>query len=347
MNAVRAATSLLGVAMTLFGATAAHPALAQVLPPPTSPPGLTDLLAHPSDWLMEMVNGALVALGQKTTGDIVGFMNWLMGSGNVISQTPPGLTYANPTVVELGGRVGFVGNIALGAIIVFGGVNAMLRPHIRAPYHGVLELAPRVVLCAILLNTSLLWGRFVIDLNNALCAWIGAGSIPGWDTAQHLPGDAGSLLLNMIAMAIYLVMSLLLTGQMLMRLALVDALLVIGPLALLCWALPQTYGWARLWFSTFFATVFVQAVQVVVLRLGSDLIQRLPVVLQSFGSDPADTSRIWLTTLLLGVAVLQLTRKVPRLMPGVPGGIGVAETGGTLVRQISLVLNADRKKGGR
>jgi hypothetical protein len=237
--------------------------------------------------------------------------------------------------------------VALGAVIVIGGLNVMLRPHIRAPYHGVLELGPRVVLCAIMLNSSLLWGQFVIDLNNALCIWLGAGSMPGWDTVQHLPGDADSLLLNMIAAVIYLVMGLLLTGQMLMRLALVDALLVIGPLALVCWALPQTYSWARLWLTTFFATVFVQAVQVVVLRLGSDLIQRLPVVLLSFSSDPADTSRTWLTTLLLGVAVLQLTRKVPRLMPGVPGGMGTAETGGALVRQISLVLGTDRKKGRR
>ena len=75
--------------------------------------------------------------------------------------------------------------------------------------------------------------------------------------------------MNLIAMAVYLVMGLLLLGQMLMRLALLDALLVIAPLALLCWVLPQTYRWARLWFSTFFATVFVQSIQVLVLQLGT------------------------------------------------------------------------------
>ena len=48
--------------------------------------------------------------------------------------------------------------------------------------------------------------------------------MPGWGSIQEPPGG-GAVLLNLIAMAIYLVLGLLLMGQMLMRLALVDALL--------------------------------------------------------------------------------------------------------------------------
>ena len=103
-------------------------------------------------------------------------------------------------------------------------------------------------------------------------------------------------------------------------LALVDALLVIAPLALLCWALPQTYGWARLWFSTFFGAVFVQSIQAVVLRLGAELIGRLPSMLPALANDPIGQSQVWLMTLMLGIAVLQLTRRVPRLIPGLPMG---------------------------
>src|SRR5207245_922347 len=162
----------------------------------------------------------------------------------------------------------------------------------------------------ILVNTSLGLGHFIIDLNNALCQRIGATAIPAWDSVVQ-PG-AGPALINLIAIAIYLVMGLLLLGQMLMRLALLDALLVIAPLALLCWVLPQTYSWARLWFSTFFGTVFVQSIQVLVLPLGAGLIQRLPSLLPALGLEPVENSRVWLVTLLLGVAVLQLARKVPR-----------------------------------
>jgi hypothetical protein len=293
-----------------------------------------------------MFNAAVLAMGQKTTGDIVGFMDWLMGGGNVISQTPAALSYRNPAVVDLADRLRGYGNVLLVVITVFGGINLMIHPHIRAPYHGALELVPRVLLSGIMVNTSLGWGGFVVELNNALCRAIGAASMPGWADVQHLPGG-DSLLLNLIGMVIYLVLGMLLLGQMLMRLALVDALLVIAPLALLCWVLPQTYSWARLWFTTFFGTVFVQSIQVLVLRLGTDLIQQLPSLLVSLGANPLDGGHVWLTTLLLGIAVLQLARQVPRLMPGAAGATGSAYTGPT-IRQLTAIFNSGKdRKGGK
>jgi hypothetical protein len=319
---LRGLISLVGVAVGIVSAASSgHPVLAQALGQAAPPaPGLASLFTNPGAWMTDVFNAVLVSLGQKTTTDAVGFMNWILGSGNVISQTPPGLSYQSEAVGHLWGSVRAAANAGLAVVTVWGGVNMMVHPQIRAPYHGALELVPRVLLSGILINTSLDWGHFVIDLNNALCQMFGSTSIPAWNLVAG-PG-AGSGLVNLIAMVIYLLMGLLLLGQMLMRLALLDALLVIGPLALLCWVLPQTYGWARLWFSTFFGTVFVQSIQVLVLQLGGLLIQSLPKILPSGGSDPADTGRVWLMTLLLGVAVLQLTRKVPRLMPGYPAGGG-------------------------
>lgn len=344
MNA-RLMVTLFGLMMSALNTT--NPAVAQSLPIPipTSLPGLGDLLSDPGTWLVKMFNAALVAIGQKTTGDVVGFMNWLMGSGNVISQTPPGLSYANQSVAGLSGLITHIADVALVAVVAWGGFNAMLRPHIREPYHGALELVPRVVLSAAMINTSLQWGGFVIDLNNELCNVIGGASMPGWSVLQQLPGG-DSVLMNLIALAIYLVMGLLLMGQMLMRLALVDALLVIAPLALLCWVLPQTYGWARLWFTTFFGAVFVQAIQVLVLRLGADLIQMLPSILPSVASDPGGNANVWLATLMLGVAVLQLTRKIPRLMPGGSGGMGAAPPGPNILQMTGLFGSGkDQKRG--
>ena len=91
---------------------------------------------------------------------------------------------------------------------------------------------------------------------------------------------------------------------MLMRLALVDVLLVVSPLALLCWVLPQTQSWARLWSTTFFAAVFTQFVQVLALRLGGALLHRLTPM-------AADAA---LLAVFLGVAVLALTLQIPALM---------------------------------
>jgi len=291
-----------------------------------------------------MFNAALVGLGQQATGDVVGFMGWLLGGGNVISQTPAGLSYDSEVVHRLWESTRFIANSALAAVTVWGGVNVMVHQHIRAPYHGALELVPRVLLSAILINTSLNWGHFVIELNNALAQMLGSSSIPAWDTA--LKPAQGPPLMNLMAMGIYLVMGLLLLGQMLMRLALVDALLVVAPLALLCWVLPQTYSWARLWFSTFFATVFVQSIQVLVLQLGTELIKNLPTLFPGDGSNPVENGRTWLVSLLFGVAVLQLARKVPRLMPGYPGGGGAAgATGVGGVRQITSLIRLAASRG--
>ncbi|MGI9148531.1 MAG: conjugal transfer protein TrbL family protein [Chloroflexota bacterium] len=335
-----ASVVLAGVAVMMTGAAVHAQSQAQ---PPAVGTGLNDLIANPGEWASTLFNAALVGLGQKTTADVVGFMSWLLGSGNVISQTPPGLSYDSEVVNRLWGTTRLVANAGLAVATVWGGVNLMLGPHIRAPYHGALELVPRVLLSAVLINTSLHWGHFVIDLNNALSRTLGSSSMPAWESA--LQPAQGPVLLNLIAMAIYLVMGLLLLGQMLMRLALVDALLVIAPLALLCWVLPQTYGWARLWFSTFFATVFVQFIQVLVLQLGTELIQHLPALLPSVGADPVENGRVWLVTLLFGVAVLQLARKVPRLMPGYPGGGGGGASGFGSARQITSLIKLAASRG--
>jgi TrbL/VirB6 plasmid conjugal transfer protein len=334
---------LVVLSLTLVDQRAHAQALAE---PPVAGTGLGDLAADPGKWASTVFNAALVGLGRKTTDDVVGFMGWLLGNGNLISQTPAGLSYASDVVVRLWETMRYVANGALAVVTVWGGVNVMVQSQVRAPYHGALELLPRLVLSAILVNTSLYWGRFVIELNNLLCQGLGEGSIPAWDSLRQ--PEAGSGLMNLIAMVIYLVMGLMLLGQMLMRLALVDTLLVIGPLALTCWVLPQTVSWARLWFNTFFGTVFVQFVQVLVLQLGADLIKHLPAALPSLGSDPIDHSRAWLMTLLLGVAVLQLARRVPRLMPGYPGGGGNGLVGiGVLRYMASLVRVASAAKGGR
>jgi TrbL/VirB6 plasmid conjugal transfer protein len=293
-------------------------AAAQGVSDPPAPGGVGDLLSDPGKWLTSAFNALLVDVGRNTTNQAVGFMGWLLNNGNIINQTPPGLSYNSQVVKDLSGILRKIANGALAAVTALGGINLITSPQVRAPYHGVLELVPRVLLGALLVNTSLDWTRFVIDVNNALCQTLGSSSIPAWSAASQ--PSAGAVLMNLIAITIYLVMGLLLFVQMLMRLALVDALIILAPVALLCWVLPQTYGWARLWFSTFFAAVFVQFVQVLVLQLGANLIDNLPSVLPSAGGESGNDGRVWLVTLLLGVATLQLARQIPRFMPWYPIG---------------------------
>src|SRR5207245_2000004 len=86
-------------------------------------------------------------------------------------------------------------------------------------------------------------------------------------------------------------------------------LLVLAPLAALCWILPQTHGWGRLWGSLFIGTVFAQCIQVLALRLGFNLATSIPPL-----------SAAGLVQPLLGIAVLALVLKIPGLMRGGGGG---------------------------
>src|SRR5690606_35193120 len=67
---------------------------------------------------------------------------------------------------------------------------------------------------------------------------------------------------------------------------------------------PQTQGWARWWAHLLPITVFQQAVQVLVLRLGAALMVELT---------PGSVANAVLT-LMLGIAVCYLTLRVPALL---------------------------------
>ena len=56
--------------------------------------------------------------------------------------------------------------------------------------------------------------------------------------------------------------------QMVLRIALIDILLALAPIALGLWILPHTAGWGRHWLRLFMTTVFQQAIQLIALALG-------------------------------------------------------------------------------
>ena len=269
--------------------------------PPTGPGGFLRLLPDPKEWAAEVFNRVLVNLLQGLADALHGLVGGVLGSAlNFITQTPPSGSYASPTVQGLWGVVRLIANAAFVLIALWGGFNVTLREGLGSPYHEAMDLFPRLILGALLVNTSLSWTQLAIDTNNALCSAVGQASLPAWEHAN----TASQALVDVLAALIYLVTSLLLLLQALMRLALVDVLLVVSPLALLCWTLPQTQGWARLWSSTFFGAVFTQFVQVLTLKLGGSLLTELTPM-------AADSA---LLAVLLGVAVLVLTLKVPSLM---------------------------------
>ena len=260
---------------------------------------VTRWLPDPREWAADVFSQTLVSMLSTVAQSLRG----LLGSGpggplDLLTQTPPAASYANPAVVQLWGLIRAVANAALALVVLWGGYGVMAGRHTGAPYHEAVALLPRLLVGTLLVNTSLWWGQLGIDLGNALCAAVGGAGLPDWSAAASSPTQA---LLDVLLVLIYLVLGLLLLIQMLMRLALLDVLLVLAPLAMLCWILPATEGWARRWSFFFVGAALLQFVQVLALHLGGGVLTTLAPAQQGGAGVP----------LFLAMAVLLLTLRLP------------------------------------
>lgn len=273
-----------------------------------SGPSIADLKKETPGLFQNVLGGFLGALGQglKAAVDTAQSFNFL-------TETPPGLSYQHPDVDRLWGALRDVADAGLALVAMAGGFIIMLRRHLGARSDGALEVLPRLIVGALLVNTSMWWTRLAIDANNALCSAIGGTGFPGWGRIAGdalLAGGAGlaaivwtpAQLVLVIALLLYLALCLVFVLQMLMRLVLVDVLLIVAPLGLLCWILPQTQRWARLWSSTFVSAVFTQFLQVTALVLAGDLLSIIGA-----GAGPAGL----ILGPFLGLATLILVLKLP------------------------------------
>ncbi|MCL4230920.1 MAG: hypothetical protein KJ053_05025 [Dehalococcoidia bacterium] len=295
----------------------------QAIPVDLPIPDPTDWIPNPTDWIPsglnplnwagDIVNAVFTIVGKALLEAMRGFVDWALGLGgsslNFVTQTPAEGTYDSPTVRSLWDFSRAIVNAALAVIVMWGGFNVILKEHTRSPYHEAMELLPRVILAALAANLTIEFARLLIDMNNAISAAIGGVSLPGYD--QATPSQEGiALIFTAVA---YGVVAILLVFQMLMRLALLAMLIVLAPVAALLWVLPQTQHWTRWWVDLFTTTVFQQAVQVMVLRLGSSLMVELT---------PGSMSNA-LLTMLLGLAVCWLTLKVPSLLRSSRSAAGI------------------------
>ncbi len=268
---------------------------------------------NPVNWAKDIVNAVFTLIGEAMLEAIRGFVDWALGLGgsslNFVTRTPAEGTYDSPTVRSLYDFSRAIVNAALAVIVMWGGFNVILKEHTRSPYHEAMELLPRVILAALAANLTIEFARMLIDINNALAAGVGDVGLPGYDAAT--PQQEGIALI--FTAITYGIVAVLLVFQMLMRLALLAMLIVLGPIAALLWVLPQTQQWTRWWTDMFVITVFQQAVQVMVLALGTALMVELT---------PGSISNA-LLTMLLGLAVCWLTLKVPSLLRSARSQAGI------------------------
>ncbi len=162
---------------------------------------------------------------------------------------------------------------------------------------------PRTLAAVALAHFSLVLGQMAIDLNNALVHAVWTAQLPGgsprlpWVIALINP--FGQPLFQLAIRLVIVVMLLILTLTYILRFALLAILLVLAPLAALCLILPETKSYARAWNQLFLVSVFMQFVQVLILRFASAFITEQH-------NNPIQA--------LYGLVVLYLVIKVPGLM---------------------------------
>jgi hypothetical protein len=248
--------------------------------------------------VVQAINGWLAALERAVLGPA------LQAAGQLLFQTP-----ALDSVLSI--QTGWqttrdIADALFVLALLAGGMLVMASGTFETEYTAK-RLLPRIGLAAVLANTSLALCGALIRLDNALVqALLGrdAASIL-WAqlTAGAGRGDTGGeVLASLVGLATALLAVLLVVVYIVRSLVLVVGT-VLAPLALACYAIPQTEEVAQLWWRVYAAGLFIQVLQSALIAIGSQLIAH---------SDWLGASSVLVSGLVL-VTLLYLLLKLPFL----------------------------------
>jgi len=194
-------------------------------------------------------------------------------------------------------------------LVMIAGILLMAYESLQARY-SIKEVAPRLVVGFLAGALNLFLATKAIELANALVtAVVGDGleAIPVSQTMTNMiltPISGGGIFI--IFLGVFLVVALVvLLITYLVRVALTLILIVGGPLAMMCHALPQTEGVAYWWWRAFGGCLAIQLTQ------GLALITGLRVFLAPGSFTPFGATRSALVTLLVMLALLYILIKIP------------------------------------
>ena len=188
---------------------------------------------------------------------------------DILTGTPPDLTYAHELVRQAWMVVWAITSGALVVILGWMGLSLIVSEHLGRQQAGWREMVPRLVLGLVAAASSLWWCALVLDVADAVSGFIAVSLNVTPGDLLRAPLDtflkavqAGSVGMAQLLALLYLVYGffvLYVIVQMVLRLALIDILLALAPIALGLWILPHTAGWGRHWLKLFMTTVFQQA----------------------------------------------------------------------------------------
>jgi hypothetical protein len=278
--------------------TAASPSGLPFAPPPIPGPGLLDVAgrirAAVNSWLRDLVASAIDPAVDLAARSVLATPNLTAPGGRVRELWQMSVGLANTGYVLL---------------VCAGGVLLMTNETLQARY-TIKDVAPRLVVGLVASNTSLLLVGVGIDLANALSrALLGPGVDPTQARATLkavlvFPLDDANVLLTLVALVV-IVLALILGASYVLRVAVLVALTVAGPLALAGHALPQTEALARWWWRGITACLAIPVAQSLA------LITALRVFFHADQDRVLGLGAARLVDLLVAVCLLWLLARIP------------------------------------
>ncbi len=220
-------------------------------------PGLLDITGHIEaaidDWFRSLVTDALdpvlTLLGHT-----------LLATPNVTAQSRVGQLWR---MTEGTADAFLVLFVLAGGAIVMGHETFQTRTALR-------DVLPRIVVAAVAVNASLGLAGLAISTADSLSAAVLGQGVDAANAAvvlrQLVLGSLASGGIFVVLLGgVVAVLAVVLLATYVVRLALVILLVVAAPICLVCHALPQTEGLAKLWWRAFSGTLAVQVAQSLVL----------------------------------------------------------------------------------
>jgi hypothetical protein len=233
------------------------------------------LFGTPMQWLVGMLT-QFVDTARDDIGNL--FFNYLLSTTDVKS----GLAFTQAdgirqvTAVTTGAA-----DLLVLAVLLFAGIRGTMEHHSFRAKYTLKAVLPKLLVAIALAHSALPLTQMAIDLNNALGSValhagdaITVDSLPWTGSTSHqflahisLSQDLFHAVLCVALMVVLVILAM----AYVIRYALLAVLVVMAPFAAICHVLPDTRGWANTWVHLFLPTVFMQCVQLFVLRLALTL----------------------------------------------------------------------------
>jgi hypothetical protein len=243
-------------------------------------PGIVQGIRDPLGAVLQMLTGVLshfIATARTDLNSQLG--RYLFTTVDPTASGTRPLT-ANPAIAHLNGALALVADVLVAAVVLYASLRSIFEHSIRARYALHLVI-PRVMAAIVMVHGSIYFIQMAVDLNNAIGGV--AETLGGPFTVDTLPwsGSMSAATVSIIQgsqdlfhaiFAIGVVVAVvILVLSYVIRTAMLDILVVLAPLAALCSVLPDTRRYASTWLRLFMVAVFMQAIQLIILRVATSV----------------------------------------------------------------------------